>query len=210
MKDPDLWQRLTEHDFPLDDQGKTLLSHLVDETTLNAWKADIAVQEYRKFLFLAAVSDEMVAPSPLLHRLWLTHIEHTRAYIDVFSPRIIGHVIHHAPGPDHAEATAPYRATLALYEHEFGQRPFHKVWPSPNQMILVRIGSVFSAVAIGAFVLLFFLDDQRSTFLFLLGALALLAMVHFFWGYWTVKPNKHGGCSSCGGGDGDGGGCGGD
>jgi hypothetical protein len=225
-KDPDLWQRLTEHDFPLDDQGKTLLSHLVKETTLGADKAAIALREYRKFLYLAAVSGEIVAPSPLIDRIWHTHIEHTRAYFDDFCPRIIGRVIHHAPGRATAETDPAYARTLALYEAAFGVKPFFRVWPQPKVLRRERLfGRLvrFAIVGLLLWCVIFAATIIRSgsttaimvlavTLLFFpVATVFVAARSHSRFGHWTVKrKNDRSGCGGGGGcSAGDGGGCGG-
>lgn len=131
MKDPELLKRLEWFDFPLKYPGETLLSHLVDKTALGDRKARIAVKEYRRFLYLAAVSDREVVPSPLIDHLWQLHITLSRTYFEDFCPRIIGRVIIRQPRRPGAANDLAYAETLTLYAAEFGERSDRNVWPEP-------------------------------------------------------------------------------
>lgn len=228
LTDPALWQRLQDHSFPLDDQGMTLRSYLDKKTQLagsgglnfdsvTAEKSKIAVQEYRRFLYLAAISDGAAVPSPLIERLWQTHITHSKVYFDQFSPRIMGRVIHHTPGRDSAAMDQAYLDTLELYRVEFGVRAFEKVWPNPETAAETKRKAhlglrLFGLAAIGIVISPLFGLGWGHVIPFL--GLSFAALILFGLSLpseWSVKSRSDGsGCSSCGCGGGDGGGCGGD
>lgn len=190
MIDPDLWQRLCAYEFPLDDQGRSLLSDLDHTTDLGAAKLHIALNEYRCFLYLAAVSTEILAPSPLIDHIWHHHIHHTRAYFDDFCANIIGRVIHHNPGRVGADRDPAYLATLTLYESEFGDQPFDKVWPRPTSAKPLVAVALFLCLSIAVF--LFTSRVAADWFPFWVPLLVLvLAAFHFAdEPPWIARPRK--------------------
>ena len=209
MQDQALWDRLSAYGFPLTGGRESLERHLVQNTRLGGERAARVIAEYRRFLYLAAASGRLVVPSPLIDRVWHTHIEDTRAYLDDFCQTVIGRVIHHSPGRPAAAADPGYAATLALYRETFGEEPLFRVWPDPGRLrrrawwvALFLAGLLGSVVA--AFVTGFPWPFITWPVLFGVGLWAEAR-----WGVWSVQPKSDGsGCSSCGSSDGDG--CGGD
>jgi hypothetical protein len=148
MKDAALWTRLLAHDFALSGAGATLSAKVVHETTLNASKAATAVDEYRRFLYLAATSATPVAPSQVVNAVWQCHVTDTRAYVDALCNQVIGCMIH-----NDAPAAAPindpaYARTLALYAKEFGIAPPPKVWPDAAALGYDRIVGGFAVAGL--------------------------------------------------------------
>jgi hypothetical protein len=129
MKDAKLWAKLDAYDFPLTGKGKLLARKVAWETTLNAAKSTVAVAEYRCYLYLAAVSDEPLAPSQVVDAVWQCHVKDTSAYVDGLCMGVIGRMIHNTPGRRAPMLDAAYTHTLALYRQEFGVQPPPKVWP---------------------------------------------------------------------------------
>jgi hypothetical protein len=208
VKDQELWQRLRRYTFPLSSGRGTLEDHLVQKTKLGRSKSARAIEEYRRFLYLAASSGEPVAPSPLIDRLWHTHINDTRAYLDEFCGKVIGRVIHHSPGRAKVADDPTYQRTLDLYAAEFGDEPTHKVWPRPDWLK----GETKRGLALFAALLAPMLLSPTVQFPLPFVAWPVVAgvaiTINSRYGYWTVQASGDGsGCSSCGSGDG---GCGGD
>ena len=51
----------------------------------NKWSLQFtqnAITEYKKFMFLASVSDEMVSPSPVVDEVWHLHLLDSKSYSD--------------------------------------------------------------------------------------------------------------------------------
>lgn len=208
MKDAELWQRLRSYSFPLQVGDSSLERHLIEKTRLGAAKAARAVEEYRRFLYLAAISGEPVAPSPLIDRVWHTHIQDTRAYVEGFSRDVVGKMIHHSPGRTKAADDPAYQRTLDLYAVEFKEQPFRKVWPSQhwlrgeNWRQFALFGTLLGAMFLSPVI------NFPLPFLAWPVTFGVAIYVDARWGSWSVRASGDGsGCSSCGSGDG---GCGGD
>ena len=97
----------------------------------NGWSvthtAVAAIEEYRRFCFLAATGDRPVTPSDAVDRVWHLHLTYTRDYWERFCPDVLGRAFHHDPGGAGAAERhrhfAQYADTLARYEAAFGDRP---------------------------------------------------------------------------------------
>ena len=90
-----LWNNIEEFDLdaPLSEYGFS--TRLINE---NYWTTDFAhtaIIEYKKFMYLAAVSAEMVSPSPIVDIVWHQHLVFTHSY-DKFC-EILGKKIAHVP-----------------------------------------------------------------------------------------------------------------
>lgn len=209
MRDKALWDRLSSYGFPLTGDRGSLRHHLASETRLTSDQADRVVNEYRRFLYLAAASGRMVVPSPLIDRVWHTHIEDTRAYLDDFCQKVIGRVIHHSPGRKRAFDDPGYFDTLRLYRDTFGEEPFARVWPVPEALRWRKWGMVILLAGVLGSVVAAFATDFPWPFIVWPILFALGVWAEQRWGAWSIQPKKDGsGCSSCG--SGDDGGCGGD
>ena len=91
----------------------------------------VALREYKRFMYLACISQEAVTPSLDIDEVWHTHILHTRSYRE-FS-RMIGRIIHHDPGMPNERSSfqGQYQKTLDFYREVFGEEPPLAVWPRP-------------------------------------------------------------------------------
>ena len=122
-------------DFPLDD-GRlgAFSSRLRRDQGWSPHFTQRAIEEYRKFLWIAATSGQEVTPSKVVDEVWHLHILHTRSYFDDLCCDALGRVLHHNPGdgsPADARFTHQYTATLALYQTAFGSPPVD-IWPRPE------------------------------------------------------------------------------
>jgi hypothetical protein len=95
-----------------------------------------AIGEYRKFLYLGAVSETPVTPSKIIDMVWHEHLLFTRAY-DEFCREVLGRPFDHHPElMSMDEQTdvfeSQYEATLDLYEAEFNVTPPADIWSTPK------------------------------------------------------------------------------
>jgi len=136
-----LRQRLWDHRFEHPEWGMDAVRRLVAEQGWTLNDAREAVEEYRKFCFLAVVCPHSVTPSHSVDVVWHTHLLYTHDYWEVFCPRVLGRALHHGPGNGPEEDThfrQQYALTLAAYHEHFGPPPV-KWWPhdlvppSPHQ-----------------------------------------------------------------------------
>ena len=231
MKDPGLWQRLQYHSF---DDGTPLLlfrHRLANET---GWTSDFcikAIEEYKKFIYLVAISKEQLTPSQIIDEVWHLHLTYTHNYWDAMCAKIIGKPIHHAPteggfAEDKKYADA-YLVTLERYKEEFSieapsefwprtqtptVEPLHLTYDARRYMLVPRVP--FSVLAVGGIGLLALAVSIQSMPLIIVGGLGtVIGALGTNWGNPTRNKNN-GSCGTdagtCGGhGGGHGGGCGG-
>jgi uncharacterized protein (TIGR04222 family) len=135
-----LYQRLLA--FPLDDPSQPFgfLAHLMGSNGWDRAYALRAMEEYKKFVFLALVTNHQVTPSDQVDQVWHLHLLFTDAYWNDFCPRVLGRPLHHHPAKGGREERErfhhQYRATLTSYQRFFGTPPVD-LWPPAD----VRFGS---------------------------------------------------------------------
>ena len=129
-----LWQRIARHDF----EPPTALNFTQRLARDKHWSLDesrAAIDEYRRFCFLACVSPTTVTPSEAVDEVWHQHLIYSRDYWDAWCSQVLLKKLHHDPTPGGAEAGRRYRTlyaeTLALYERYFGP-PDPALWPGTN------------------------------------------------------------------------------
>jgi hypothetical protein len=131
---PTLWQRLEA--FQLDDPDAPFRfsDRLARENGWSAGFARRAVEEYKKFVYLAAVTRTPVTPSDIVDQVWHLHLTFTRSYWDEMCAQVLGKPLHHGPTKGGTAEDARYRRqyeeTLALYGAEFGVDAPPSHWPS--------------------------------------------------------------------------------
>lgn len=134
-----LYQRLLA--YPLEDPSQPLsfLAHLMRSNGWDRAYALRAMEEYKKFVFLALVAHHQVTPSDQVDQVWHLHLLFTDAYWNDFCPRVLGRPLHHHPAKGGQQERERfhhlYLATLASYEHFFGRPPVD-LWPPAD----VRFG----------------------------------------------------------------------
>jgi hypothetical protein len=131
-----LWHQL--RDFEFDEPGAqlTFTDRLARD---NGWTFEFAervVEEYRRFVVLAATAGHPVTPSEEVDRAWHLHLAYTRSYWDDLCGDVLGFPLHHGPttGGDAEDAKFAdwYGRTLRSYEHTFGAPPPTAIWPPPH------------------------------------------------------------------------------
>ena len=95
-----------------------------------------AIREYKKFIYLGAVSDFVVTPSKIIDQVWHEHLLFTKAYRD-FCSDVLGFSFDHNPElipmtDQTGTFNAQYLDTLELYKKEFGIEPPEDIWSQPK------------------------------------------------------------------------------
>jgi uncharacterized protein (TIGR04222 family) len=130
-----LWQRLRAHDFAPADDPLHFTARLAREHGWSLADAAAAVEEYRRFCFLAAVAGHGVTPSSAIDEVWHLHLTYTREYWSAFCPDVLGFDLHHEPTRgrlgEGARFRDDYARTLASYETWFGAPP-ERWWPGTH------------------------------------------------------------------------------
>lgn len=88
------------------------------------YQIECIIDDYKKFMYIAASSDESCTPSKLVDIIWHEHILFTRDYINHWCGKILKKVIHHDPGtPDEQpKFKSVYEKTQAKIKKTYGLR----------------------------------------------------------------------------------------
>jgi hypothetical protein len=131
----ELWNRIEE--FPLDKEQALPFSRRLAEE--NNWSRDFAksvIKEYKKFVYLACVSETPASPSDEVDQAWHLHLCDTKDYWEVFCKETLRRDFHHSPtkgGQEERERhQAQYGQTKAIYRAEFDEEPSEDIWPAPE------------------------------------------------------------------------------
>ncbi len=131
-----LWQRLQAHPFEQPDQPGDFLRRLAHEQGWTLAQARSAIEEYRRFCFLAVTIGREMTPSADVDEVWHLHLTRSRDYWQRFCPEVLGCDLHHNPGSgDRDEALrhrSQYGDTLRAYARVFGM-PAERWWPAQAQ-----------------------------------------------------------------------------
>ena len=136
----DIYSRIQS--YALDDPSHEMgfVWHLM---RLTSWSRECclrAMEEYKKFVFLAAVAGHPVVPSDQVDQVWHLHLLDSEAYWGDFCPNVLGLKLHHHPargGSQERESMHRlYRATIDRYRQFFGEPPLD-LWPPAD----LRFGS---------------------------------------------------------------------
>ena len=147
------WNRILEFNFdsPLSEYGFS--TRLARE---NYWTKNFtqkAILEYKKFMYLAGISDMMVSPSEVIDVVWHQHLIFTQSYSDFCN--LIEKQVQHIPSThNHADAEKFKQAkerTKKLYNATFGEQPTD-IWDSSG--MYVGLGLDKSNIKIRTFILL--------------------------------------------------------
>ena len=131
-----LYQLIQE--FPLDDADAALpfSKRLAQDNGWTAKYTQHAIDEYKKFVFLAVAAGHPVSPSDQVDQVWHLHLVYTHSYWGEFCPNVLQMPLHHGPTrggkSEHHKLNTWYSKTLASYEHFFEQTPSADVWPRAN------------------------------------------------------------------------------
>ena len=124
--------------FDVDDAGASFpfSSRLAHE---NGWSISFAfraIDEYKRFAFLAVAAGHRVSPSEVVDEVWHLHLLYSENYWDVFCKKILRRPLHHYPSKGGSQETEKfedwYGKTIESYEAFFGHSPPLDIWPSPK------------------------------------------------------------------------------
>jgi len=120
-----LWQKVLEFNLNEPIRGYGFSTRLANE---NNWTRNFtkqAIHEYKKFMYLAAIQDQMVSPSDIVDIVWHQHLIFTQSYQRFCE--ILGKRIEHIPGThdrqDWEKLKLARNRLSTLYIESFGQQP---------------------------------------------------------------------------------------
>ncbi|MBO6184734.1 MAG: DUF1399 domain-containing protein [Chryseobacterium sp.] len=133
MMNKDLWKKIELFDFDQPPSEYDFTLRLAHE---NYWTQNFtkqAILEYKKFMYLAAVSDMMVSPSEIVDTVWHQHLIFTKSYSEFC--QILGKQIQHIPSTHNKDDFQKFKLakerTTKLYETHFGPQP-ESIWNHAN------------------------------------------------------------------------------
>ncbi|MDJ1472660.1 glycine-rich domain-containing protein [Xanthocytophaga flava] len=129
----ELWSKILAFDFDLPVSEYGFSTRLAKENNWTRHFTEAAILEYKKFMYLAATSDMMVSPSPIVDEVWHLHLLFTQSYTDFCE--VIGKNVHHIPSTHNRSDEAKFRQakerTQKLYTEAFGPQP-SEIWDASD------------------------------------------------------------------------------
>lgn len=139
----DLYERLLA--FRLDKPGAPFpfSARLAKEQGWTQDFAELAIQEYKRFMYLSVVAVHPVTPSLVVDEVWHLHLIYTRSYWDEFCLGLLGKLVHHDPGSGESEEKThffdQYARTLQSYRLHIGEPP-QEIWGPDNGKAVKKHG----------------------------------------------------------------------
>ena len=93
----ELWQKIELFEIDKKEIQFTFSQRLAKENNLKQAFAKEIVAEYKKFIFLCAISDTQISPSKYVDLAWHLHLTYTKSYWNEMCRDILGKEIHHNP-----------------------------------------------------------------------------------------------------------------
>lgn len=128
-----LWKAIEEFDFDLPLSEYNFSTRLAKENFWTEAFTNQAILEYKKFMYLAAISNKMVSPSEIVDVVWHEHLVFTKSYQEFCE--ILGKQIQHIPSTHHKGEFQKFKEakeeTKILYNKEFGEQP-KNIWNQPS------------------------------------------------------------------------------
>ena len=130
------WNRLLALDLDAADTELPFSARLARD---NGWSADfarLAIEEYKKFCFLAVHAGHRVTPSDQVDQVWHLHLLYSHHYWEALCRDTLETPLYHGPTRGGAAEGRKfhdwYEATLASYRRCFGEPP-RDVWPAARE-----------------------------------------------------------------------------
>lgn len=134
MRNRELYEALKRFDIDAPNARGGFAARLAREQGWTTRFTGRAIEEYRRFLYLAVTGDRPATPSKAVDAVWHLHLIYTRSYWDRLCGELLKRPLHHEPSAGgateddrHAEQ---YRATLRNYAEEFGHAAPDDIWPT--------------------------------------------------------------------------------
>ncbi|NJK61209.1 MAG: hypothetical protein HC918_14570, partial [Oscillatoriales cyanobacterium SM2_1_8] len=125
-----LYQRIQAFAFEPTAVHLSFVQRLAREHRWSLAYAERALDEYKRFAFLAVAAGHPVTPSEPVDWVWHLHLSYTRSYWEHFCPEVLQTPWHHEPtqgGPAEQEKFCRwYAQTLDSYAPVFWRSPPHR------------------------------------------------------------------------------------
>lgn len=226
----ELWQKVEAFQFDTPTTQRTFAQRIARD---NAWTdayTQRVIMEYKRFMFLLATTNEMLAPCDAVDQVWHMHLIYSKSYWLGFCQDILQKWIHHNPSEGKAQDAdkykTAYRRTKERYYEVFRVEPTSDIWyddytyahlpqfirvnPQTHGIVYSKMSGVFFWILyVGLFSVILYLSyeqyDGTTLFWMIVAYLALFPIL--FWASCesnlddnTVQKIHEPQCSNCGGG----------
>lgn len=131
-----LYDRVSKFSFDEGDAELTFARRLARENGWTDGYTNRAIEEYKRFMFLAVIAGHQVTPSDQVDQVWHLHLTYTRSYWDRFCGEVLGSPVHHGPTRGGTEESRKfclwYQNTRESYRRLFGHEPPSDIWPDAS------------------------------------------------------------------------------
>ncbi|WP_163832079.1 glycine-rich domain-containing protein [Spartinivicinus ruber] len=178
----ELWEKLSNYQVAAPQQ-QLFIKKLQMETGWDKGFCLKAVEEYKKFLYLACVSKTPVTPSKVIDNVWHLHLTFSRSYWNDLCDDILQRPIHHDPSEESNEALMQdqYQYTLQQYADEFGSEAPADVWlkcsERPQKKYLAKLLFLSSLLFGSSYVYADSTESKISMFIL------LVVVIFTVWGF---------------------------
>ena len=135
------WNSLCSLDFDAADVAFPFSARLARENRWPRAFAVRAIEEYRKFCFLAVHAGHPVTPSDEVDQVWHLHLTYSGHYWDTLCRDTLETPLHHGPTEGGAAEDRKFHGwydnTLASYRRYFGEPP-KDLWPAAEERFDAR------------------------------------------------------------------------
>lgn len=125
----ELWDKIQQFDFDNPPSEYGFSTRLANE---NFWTIDfteLAILEYKKFMYLATTSEFMISPSEIVDTVWHQQLIFTQSYQNFCN--LIGKQIQHIPSTHNKDEFEKFQQakerTKKFYTNTFGEQP-NTIW----------------------------------------------------------------------------------
>lgn len=116
-----------------DQNALTFVDRLCRENNWTHSYANRCVDEYKRFIYLAATASQPVTPSDEVDQVWHLHLTYTRSYWTDLCQTVLKKPLHHGPTKggklESWKYRSQYQATLERYIQVFKVEPPKEIWP---------------------------------------------------------------------------------
>jgi uncharacterized protein YbcV (DUF1398 family) len=121
----ELWNKILQFDFDNSPSEYGFSIRLANENFWTKEFTELAIVEYKKFMYLATTSEFMVSPSQIVDTVWHQHLIFTQSYQNFCT--LIGKQIQHIPSTHNKVEFDKFKQakerTKELYSILFGEQP---------------------------------------------------------------------------------------
>lgn len=132
----ELYERIKSFSLDRPDASLSFSKRLARDNGWSLQYAQQAIEEYKRFAFLAVSSGHPVTPSDAVDQVWHLHLTYTRSYWEDFCSQVLQTPLHHEPTlggrAESQKFDDWYSKTLESYEEFFGSKPPAEIWSTPE------------------------------------------------------------------------------